>query len=207
MTDTSASTTLYLIRHGEVYNPQDIYYGRCPRFHLSEKGRNQAQAAAAALAGQPIEVIYSSPLLRARQTAREIGVPHGSPQLRLSRLLLEVKLPYDGKPNTVARAINWDIFIGIAPEYEQPADVLRRMRRFLNLVRRRHPGKHIAVVSHHHPILFTTLWAMGRPVDLNYRSQRTDLGLPERFPMQCAMLGLTYQTLTATEIPTCQVLV
>jgi len=206
MTDTPA-TSIYLIRHGEVYNPQDIYYGRCPRFHLSEKGRAQARAAAAVLADQPIQVLYSSPLLRARQTAKEIGIPHGSPRLRLSRQLLEVKLPYDGKPNAVARAINWDIFIGISPEFERPTDVLRRMRRFLEYVRRHHPGKHIAVVSHHHPILFTTLWGMGRPVNLDYRTERTNLGLPERFPLPCAMVKLTYQTFAEAEIPACKVLV
>jgi broad specificity phosphatase PhoE len=198
-------TTIYLIRHGEVYNPQDIYYGRCPRFQLSEKGRTQAQAAAAVLAGQPLAAMYSSPLLRARQTAREISAPHGSLELRFSRLLLEVKLPYDGQSNEVARAINWDLYHAIDPEYEQPADVLRRMRRFLNRVRRQHPGRHVAAISHHHPILFTTLWAMGKPVDLGYRAERTNLGLPERFPIQCAIVKLTYQTPSGAEIPVCTV--
>jgi broad specificity phosphatase PhoE len=203
---TTPLTTIYLIRHGEVHNPQDIYYGRCPHFHLSEKGRAQAQAAAAVLAGQPIGVLYSSPLLRARQTAREIGAPHGRLEPRVSRLLLETKLPYDGQSNEGARAINWDLFRAIGSEYEQPGDVLRRMRRFLNRVRRQHPGKHVAVVSHHHPILFTTLWALGKPVDLGYRAERTNLGLPERFPIQCAIVKFTFQTPSDVELPACTVL-
>jgi hypothetical protein len=79
------------------------------------------------------------------------------------------------------------------------------MRRFLDRARRLHPGKHIAVVSHHHPILFTTLWALGAQVDLDYRSQRTLLGLPERFPIHCAMTKLTYATDMAGEVPTCSI--
>ena len=31
------------MRHGEVHNPDKILYGRLPDFHLSEKGRAQAQ--------------------------------------------------------------------------------------------------------------------------------------------------------------------
>ena len=57
------------MRHGEVHNPRAIFYGRMPRFRLSEAGRRQAEAAADYLAGAPLAAIYTSPLLRARQTA------------------------------------------------------------------------------------------------------------------------------------------
>ena len=32
----SASTVVHLLRHGEVYNPGRVLYGRLPGFHLSE---------------------------------------------------------------------------------------------------------------------------------------------------------------------------
>ena len=38
------ATTLHLLRHGEVHNPTGVLYGRLPGYHLSERGRAQAQA-------------------------------------------------------------------------------------------------------------------------------------------------------------------
>ena len=42
MTDVDPRKTIvHVMRHGEVYNPDKILYGRLPDFHLSEKGRAQ----------------------------------------------------------------------------------------------------------------------------------------------------------------------
>jgi broad specificity phosphatase PhoE len=35
--------TVHLLRHGEVYNPDGVLYGRLPEFHLSELGREMAR--------------------------------------------------------------------------------------------------------------------------------------------------------------------
>ena len=35
-------TTVYLVRHGHVHNPQEIIYGRLARFRLSERGTDHA---------------------------------------------------------------------------------------------------------------------------------------------------------------------
>src|SRR5947209_20583375 len=75
-----AGTDIYVVRHAHVHNPHDILYGRLPRFRLSELGLEQARKVADFLSGRNIEAIYSSPLLRARQTAEMIaqslpGVP------------------------------------------------------------------------------------------------------------------------------------
>ncbi|WP_415822998.1 histidine phosphatase family protein, partial [Mycobacterium senriense] len=43
-------TRVHVVRHGEVYNPSGILYGRLPGFHLSDNGRAQAAAVADALA-------------------------------------------------------------------------------------------------------------------------------------------------------------
>ncbi len=39
-------TTIFLIRHGEVDNPEDIIYGRLPNYRLSEKGEIQVKKTA-----------------------------------------------------------------------------------------------------------------------------------------------------------------
>ena len=64
-----SKTTIYLMRHGHVHNPQNILYGRLPGFSLSEMGIGQAQAAGEWLADKPISAIYSSPM-EARGTNR-----------------------------------------------------------------------------------------------------------------------------------------
>ena len=37
-------TIVHVMRHGEVHNPDGILYGRLPDYHLSERGRAQAEA-------------------------------------------------------------------------------------------------------------------------------------------------------------------
>ena len=42
-------TIVHLLRHGEVYNPDGLLYGRLPGYRLSERGRRQAELVAEAL--------------------------------------------------------------------------------------------------------------------------------------------------------------
>jgi broad specificity phosphatase PhoE len=57
------------VRHGEVFNPDHILYGRLDGYHLSELGERMAAAAAESMATRPITALYASPLLRAQQSA------------------------------------------------------------------------------------------------------------------------------------------
>ena len=65
---------IHLVRHGEVYNPSGVLYGRLPNFHLSDKGKLMAEAAAKELhkQGFPIQAIFTSPLLRTQESAKPI---------------------------------------------------------------------------------------------------------------------------------------
>ena len=70
---------LYLVRHGATEN-NDAYpprlQGRRTDPPLSAEGLLQAQRTAQWLAGRPLAAVYSSPLLRARQTAEAIAGRH-----------------------------------------------------------------------------------------------------------------------------------
>src|ERR1039458_5450147 len=66
-------TRLYLVRHCDVANPRGVLYGYLPGFGLSEKGLAQAESLGQRLGGQPIRVIRTSPLERARQTTSIIA--------------------------------------------------------------------------------------------------------------------------------------
>lgn len=66
--------TLYLIRHACVDDPdgERICLGQKLDIPLGEKGRMQAQALARALSSVRLDAVYTSPLLRARQTAQAL---------------------------------------------------------------------------------------------------------------------------------------
>ena len=71
------------LRHGEVKNKKDIFYGDLAGYQLSVKGHNQAKNAANYIFNNfDIKYIYCSPLLRARQTAQYLAK------------LLEIKINY-----------------------------------------------------------------------------------------------------------------
>lgn len=68
---------IVLVRHGETeYNRADVFRGRVD-LPLNDRGTAQAGAAADYLAGEDFEAFYSSPMLRAMQTAGAIAAPHG----------------------------------------------------------------------------------------------------------------------------------
>ncbi|NJL93739.1 MAG: histidine phosphatase family protein [Anaerolineae bacterium] len=154
------TTTLHLVRHGEVHNPQAILYGRLPRFRLSERGREQARAAAEALRAEPLVAVYTSPMLRARQTAGIIAEPHNLP-VQQSALLNEIHSPHQGRPYAELDAIKWNLYEGIGPEYEQPEDIVARLQRFAARLRRNHPGQAVAAVTHGDVVIHAQLWARG----------------------------------------------
>mgnify|MGYP003573507048 CR=1 FL=1 len=72
-------TTVHLLRHGEVHNPEGVLYGRLPDFHLSDLGRRMAQRVAEVVAGRDITVVTASPLERGRrrhpQAAQGVAPP------------------------------------------------------------------------------------------------------------------------------------
>src|SRR5215469_11976506 len=81
------TTTVYLVRHGEVANPGRVLYGRLPGFRLSDDGQLMAKAAADFLAGRDVTVLRSSPLERAVETAEPIAAEFGLPIVTDVRLI------------------------------------------------------------------------------------------------------------------------
>jgi broad specificity phosphatase PhoE len=66
---------MYFTRHGESEaNTLRIISNRELPHQLTEKGRHQAALLAEKLRGKPITLIYTSPILRAKETARILSV-------------------------------------------------------------------------------------------------------------------------------------
>jgi 2,3-bisphosphoglycerate-dependent phosphoglycerate mutase len=80
--------TLYLVRHGETeWNAQRRVQGHMD-VPLNARGRGQAAAAAAELAGQPLGAVIASDLSRAIDTAAPIAAAHGL-EVQIEQLLRE----------------------------------------------------------------------------------------------------------------------
>ena len=93
-----------MLRHGEVYNPDKVLYGRLPGFNLSDLGREMAERAALALQGRDVVVIWSSPMERAQETAAPIAASHELP-VELDDRLLEATNVFEGQRVSVGDGV------------------------------------------------------------------------------------------------------
>jgi broad specificity phosphatase PhoE len=197
---TESPTIIYLIRHGEVHNPQRILYGRLPRFRLTETGRRQARKAGRYLDGR-VDALYSSPLLRARQTAREIQRHLQKPRIRISSLINEVCTAYEGRPGAEVDARDGDVYTGAPACFEQPRDIVERTRRFIRRARRQYPDGRIAAVTHGDVITFMVLWALGMDPSAKNKTRLLKAGFPAAYPAHASITALTYESLDKDERP------
>jgi len=194
------STTIWLVRHGHVHNPRGIIYGRMPRFRLSGRGLEEARAAGRAMAGIPIAAAYSSPLLRARQTAREILSHHPGVRLRRTPLLLEVHTIFEGRDGLEGDRRGGDYYTGVGPPYEQPGDILNRVLSFFAHVRKRHAGSNVLAVTHGDVLIFTMIWARGLPVTADNKVNLHKLGF-SGYPATASFTAFTFRTDSPNEVP------
>ena len=88
---------IYLVRHGETeWNRTRRFQGRS-NLPLNQEGKKQVRALALALKNEPLTAIYTSPLIRAFETARLIKVFHPSTPIFEEKGLIEMDLgEFDG---------------------------------------------------------------------------------------------------------------
>jgi probable phosphoglycerate mutase len=166
MSDLSDShdTVVWVSRHAEAHNPRNILYGRLPRVGLSATGRDQARSLGRFFAERPIAAVYSSPLLRARQTATLIREALGQEAHRIDRDLLEVKTRWQGAHNDDLEAIDWDFYAHRHPDDDTMESIRDRMRAWFDRMVRRHAGDEVVGVSHGDPILILVADLLGKPL-------------------------------------------
>lgn len=194
-------TTIHFVRHGTVHNPQEIFYGRLPRFSLSTEGRLRAQKLGRFFENHPIQAIFSSPLLRARQTASEISLYSSfSKRIYLDTYLNEIMTPFDGQPLHSLDARNWDIYTDTLPPYEQPIDVFNRTQLFISKIFKTYKGQQVIAVTHADVIVFFTLWLQGFPVNYETKSLIEQKLIPIQFPEPASVSSFTWEV--GSSIPT-----
>ena len=161
---------LYLVRHGETgCNIDKIIQGQSVVSHLNAKGRRQAELARDRIRGYGVDFVYSSPLLRAAETAEIICGPLGL-DFRLDPLLSERNFGVlEGKTREEINMLfpmdrtPWrQTYITAPPGGESLRDVANRARLFTEQLRERHaPGDKIMAVTHGGALRGITLGLLG----------------------------------------------
>jgi broad specificity phosphatase PhoE len=148
---------LHVVRHGTTpLNVHGRYRGRL-EVPLDEQGWEDARAAAAALAGVGLTAVYTSPLRRARDTARTIADAASVAEIvddgRLNNLEYGAWTALTSKEAQAFDPLAFDRYqtfdVGAeCPGGENLEDAADRMVAALIELGGRHPGEHICAVSH-----------------------------------------------------------
>ena len=160
-----------LVRHAHTHAIDDRLVGRTPGVHLSERGHAELPRLRQQLLTIPLDAVYSSPLVRARETAEPIATDHGL-GVDIEEDLNEVDFgDWTGATFDVLRSDpRWTAFnrrrsTVVVPNGERPCDVQRRVVTLVARLADRHRHGTIAVVSHAEVIRSAVLWFAGRSLD------------------------------------------
>ena len=176
---------VHLLRHGEVFNPDGILYGRLPGFRLSENGSRQAKIVAGVLADADLAVVLASPMQRAQETAAPIAAAHRLEIVTEDRLI-EADNRFEGERVSVGDGALrsprfWPLLTDpFTPSWGEP--YLRIAHRMLGAVHRARElaaGREAVCVSHQLPIWTLRRFVTGRRLWHDPRRR------------QCALASLT----------------
>jgi probable phosphoglycerate mutase len=170
-------TTFLLIRHALCDPVGRSIAGRQPGVHLNEVGCRQAEQLAERLKPVALDGIYSSPLERALETARPIGLAKRL-QVQTAEAWNEIDFgEWTGQALADLDAIpEWRRFNSFRsssriPGGENMAELLGRVLRELDRLRDLHPAPAacVAIVSHGDVLRSLVAHALGIPLDLLHR--------------------------------------
>jgi probable phosphoglycerate mutase len=177
-----------LLRHGDTEHTSRKLFsgsgGADPP--LTSTGTAQATAAGRALTDRGVDVVVSSPMRRARETADVVATA-----LRLSVSEIEELREcafgeWEGHSFAEVRErwpeelAAWLASPSVAPPGGESFDAVgRRVRRARDKLIARHPGKSILVVSHVTPIKTLVRLSLGAPASSLYRMELSSASLSE----------------------------
>jgi probable phosphoglycerate mutase len=163
------STRLYLIRHGQSAGNAEGRFGGHGPTPLSDLGREQAEKTAKVLSKEGVNVIYTSDLLRAVQTAEPLAELldiriHRSEAFRERHVGVLEGLTFDESkqnfPKDYYALVNRKVH-HVITEGESYRQLLRRSTAKLGDIVREHQGERIAIFSHTGAICFLILHLLG----------------------------------------------
>lgn len=174
-----ARTTVHLVRHGEVYNPKKILYGRMPGYHLSSRGNSMAVATSKFFRGRDVTYLAASPLERAQETARPIAEVTGC-EVQTREDILEAGNTFEGLRTKGWRSqlinpVRWRHMTNpLEPSWGEPyQEIFQRMWGAVEDARDVAEGHEAVLVSHQLPIVMVQRHVQGKP--LAHASRNCDL--------------------------------
>lgn len=171
---------LHLVRHGEVFNPDGVLYGRLPNFRLSELGEQMAVAAAQELAGSDRAVtrLIASPLERAQQSAAPIADVFGL-SIETDERIIEPTNLFEGSVGRRAfkNPRYWHRFLNpIRPSWGEPyRSIANRVRDAMDDAWQSTREGDIVMVSHQAVIWAAHRDVAGEPLFHNPAKRRCEL--------------------------------
>ncbi|WP_257159077.1 histidine phosphatase family protein [Corynebacterium cystitidis] len=175
------TTIVHLVRHGEVYNPGKILYGRIPGYHLSSRGQSMAAATAESFRGHDVAYLAASPLERAQETAAPIAAVTGL-NVRTDDALIESGNRFEGLRTKGWRSqlwnpIRWRYMTNpLVPSWGEPYDdILSRMMDAIERARLEAEGHEAILVSHQLPIVMVQRAVADKPLPHNPLDRQCDL--------------------------------
>lgn len=168
------------MRHGEVFNPERVLYGRLPGFRLSRDGRRMARQAAEYLQGldRPIGALVASPLQRTRESARPFTELFDISAMIDDRVI-EPTNAFEGKrmKKAVLNPLNWRYLVRPSvPSWGEPfTSIAERMRHAMDDVWDETDDGDAVIVSHQAPIWITHLAVAGDKLAHNPATRRCAL--------------------------------
>lgn len=176
-----AATLIHLVRHGEVYNPQGVLYGRLPGFHLSELGQRMAASAAAELFGHPVTALWASPLLRAQESAKPFADTFHL-DIRTDDRLIEPTNKFEGGtfefgPKALLKPRIWPWIVNpMKPSWGEPyQQVITRMLSVIDDAWNEADSGEVVMVSHQMPIVMVQRALAGKRPFHDPRARRCHL--------------------------------
>ena len=175
------ASLVHLVRHGEVFNPRGILYGRLPGYHLSELGRLMAAAAAEQLAAHPISAVFASPLLRAQESAAPWAEKFGV-DVTTDERLIEPFNRFEGGtfefgPSVLFRPRAWPwVTNPFTPSWGEPyVSVVERMLAAIDDAAASVDSGEVVLVSHQMPIVMVQRSLAGQKLWHDPRNRKCSL--------------------------------
>ena len=179
----SMTVSVHLVRHGEVFNPDKVLYGRLPGFGLSALGHQMAEELADGWKAAP-QIAVSSPLLRAQETIAPLAQKFQL-DIRTEARVVEAENSFQGLSDMRRQLRNpklWPLVLNpFRPSWGEPytqqvarvAQTVQTLRDELMLTYG--PGASAVVVSHQLPIWVTRLSAEGKQLAHDPRRRQCSL--------------------------------
>lgn len=192
--EAGVKTLVHLVRHGEVFNPNRVLYGRLDGYHLSELGREMAELTSQWVAPRDVTYLVSSPLERAQETMKPIAEKLGL-DVRLDERVIEAGNDFEGStvgsnPKQLIHPRFWPKLMNpLKPSWGEPyEEIAERMYAAMLDARDAAAGHEAVIVSHQLPVWTARRFVEGKRLWHDPRSR------------QCTLASVTTIEFTGEEV-------